>query len=166
MLYPTHIVGGLIAGILLTQSYGSIEESLPVLLTTAIASLLPDLDSPQSRIGSRMPFFSWLINSVFGHRGFLHSLLGCAMWIVLIFFGLKIMGLVVYQGAILNAFFIGYIVHLSMDMLTPNGLPLLWPWKARMRLPIARTGGPLEKCVILPILSGYLLFQLINYSIL
>ena len=160
MLYLTHVVGGLSVGMLLTQYYVRPEERVAALLIIGVASLLPDLDSQQSFVGSRMPFFSWLMSSVFGHRGFIHSLLGCAMWLVVIFLVLKMVGLDVYQGIVLSAFAIGYITHLIMDILTLSGIPLLWPWKAKIRIPIARTGGLLEKLVILPALSIFLFFQI------
>jgi inner membrane protein len=44
---------------------------------------------------------------------------------------------------------LGYLSHILADMLTPAGVPLLWPCRWRFRLPILapRKGNQLERLV-------------------
>lgn len=161
MLYPTHVAGGMAAGLLIMHGNAGVTETLIVTLTTGTAALLPDLDSPRSYIGSRVPLISIATRITFGHRGSLHSLLAAAVWIMLLTAGLKALGLS-YNGIILNSFLVGYLSHLFLDMLTPKGIPLLWPLKIKISLPLVQTGGIAEKLILFPALFGCLLFQLIN----
>ena len=145
MLYPTHAAGGMAAGLMMTNGNFGVTETLIITLTAGIAGLLPDLDSPGSYVGSWVPAF--------------HSLVAGAVGIVLATTGFKVLGLS-HNGILLNAFLAGYFSHLFLDALTPEGVPLLWPLKVKIGLPLVKTGGMIEKLVVFPALFGWVLLQL------
>jgi inner membrane protein len=124
----------------------------PVALGLAvIGSLAPDIDHPKSTLGQLVKPLSVPIAFVFGHRGVTHSTLAviaCA-WVLYEHAG--------YSRLILP-FLIGYISHLGGDLLTPAGLPLLWPLKRRrtFSLPIMKSGGFSEQCVVV-LLAGWMI---------
>ena len=48
---------------------------------------------------------------------------------------------------------LGCLVHLVGDCITTEGCPLLWPWSARISVPvIPRTGGRVERRLVTPLL--------------
>lgn len=120
------------------------------------AALLPDADHPRSWAGRRLPGVSWAAGAVFGHRGALHSLAGAAAvsWVVV--WAAKLLGLAISWKFV----FLGYIVHLLLDMLTPAGVAWLWPLPQRISLPLATTGGGLERIVITPALFLFVVWNL------
>lgn len=95
----------------------------PALATAAIASTAPDLDR-------MLPGM---------HRQFTHSLLSI---IAIYLFGNQ------YFPGLIIPFLIGYGGHLILDMLTPSGVPLLWPIGKRFRLPVTSTGSFVDKIII------------------
>lgn len=150
MLARTHFLGGIAAGVL---------TGTPVnVIISGVSSLLPDIDHANSWIGRRTPVVSWGIQALFGHRGIMHSLLGALLvgWLVPVlvgYFGFSISWKVVLAG---------YLSHLVLDTLTPSGVPWLWPLSWKIAVPLVRTGGGLEKVVVMPalfLLTGYLAWR-------
>ncbi|CUX97277.1 metal-dependent hydrolase [Candidatus Hoaglandella endobia] len=96
-----------------------------------LTCLLPDLDHPKSLLGQRLFWLSVPIAYIFGHRGFTHSFMAIIAGIL--FFTLclpqEFIPLDVYYAMI-----IGYSSHIMADILTPAGVPLLWPYRCRFRL--------------------------------
>ncbi|KQN61846.1 metal-dependent hydrolase [Erwinia sp. E602] len=124
---------------------------IPAALLTC---LLPDIDHPKSLLGQRLAWLSKPIARAFGHRGFTHSLLAVAGGVMLLQTPLPAGWLIpadAFQGLVL-----GYLSHIVADMLTPAGVPLLWPCRWRFRLPILRSqkGNQLERVLCLA-LVGY-----------
>ncbi|AGJ61241.1 Inner membrane protein ydjM [Candidatus Moranella endobia PCVAL] len=97
-----------------------------------ITCLLPDIDHPKSLLGQRLAWLSTPIARLCGHRGFTHSLLASIASIIL--FTLPPQRFIPIDA--LHAMIIGYLSHILADMLTPTGVPLLWPCHWRFRLPI------------------------------
>jgi inner membrane protein len=117
-----------------------------------LTCLLPDIDHPRSFLGQRLKWLSLPIARVFGHRGFTHSLLAIAAGILLFTFKFAsdmLIPLDAFHGMI-----IGYLSHIVADMLTPAGVPLLWPCRWRFRIPIiaSQKGNQLERIVGVAIL--------------
>ncbi|CAM8357672.1 Metal-dependent hydrolase [Klebsiella quasipneumoniae subsp. quasipneumoniae] len=83
----------------------------------------------------------------FGHRGFTHSLL--AVFGALTLFYLKVPDSWIVPADALQGLVLGYLSHILADMLTPAGVPLLWPCRWRFRLPILapRKGNQLERAL-------------------
>lgn len=120
-----------------------------------VAALLPDIDSPHSKLGRTVRPLSDVLNFALGHRGFLHSLLGAV--VVLAAAALTALfwlpsGAV--WGLLVPAAALGYLSHLFLDALTPGGVPLLWPRGGSASLPLLKTGGLFERVVFLPALAA------------
>jgi inner membrane protein len=141
LLYRTHIVGGFIAGYLLTGNlaFGAVA---------AVAALLPDIDSPQSFLGRKVVPVSYVANKAFGHRQAVHSLIAA---IVFSAAGLLLQRWAHWPPWFAVAVLAGYVSHLALDTLNPQGIAWLWPWKFRFRVPLVQTGSALERWVVLPV---------------
>jgi inner membrane protein len=109
------------------------DASLWHIVPMALASaLLPDLDHPRSParaataldLGAALPAVrpSRLHpQPAGGGDGGLGAGPGGSPWLL--------------SGAVKDALIVGYLSHLLGDWLTPMGIPLLWPWRRRFRLP-------------------------------
>lgn len=139
MLWRTHVSSGLFAGYLVS----GLDPAL--LAASGIASLLPDMDHPNSYVGNKVPLVPTLTRMALGHRGALHSLLA-AIALGMVFIGVwgKEFGMAVAAG---------YLAHLLGDVFTKSGVPLLWPLPLMVKVPLVRTGGLLERLVVFPVLT-------------
>ena len=81
-----------------------------------------------------MPWVSWPLASLVGHRGVTHSLIAVA----------ACGGLAVTIGAAVLPLVIGYLSHLLADGLTNSGVPLMYPRKDRFSLRLFDTGSASE----------------------
>ncbi|WP_373975037.1 metal-dependent hydrolase [Chitinibacter sp. SCUT-21] len=141
MMARTHIA---FASLLMVACSVGILQRMPQLHEVAIAGaagLLPDLDHPKSTFGRIVPYISLPLAAIFGHRGFTHSLLMVvAMVYVLLTYhenhNWPVLPLVV-----------GYLSHIIGDMLTPSGVPLLWPVKQKFSLNLFKADGPMERTI-------------------
>lgn len=122
-----------------------------------LTCLLPDIDHPKSVLGQRLNWLSHPIARTFGHRGFTHSLLAIAVSLWLCQLNVPADG--VLPADVLQGMALGYLSHIVADMLTPAGVPLLWPCRWRFRLPLlnSQKGNQLERALCLA-LVGYALW--------
>lgn len=131
-----------------------------------MAALLPDLDNPGSKLGRAVPVIPRLVEIIAGRRGALHSLLGAGMVCLLAAFVLRFWyAHTLVYGYLVPLIAAGYLSHLIADSLTPSGVPWLWPWKTRFRLPLVQTGGLLERLALMPallILCGWLTWPVVS----
>ncbi|CAA2930555.1 metal-dependent hydrolase [Arsenophonus endosymbiont of Bemisia tabaci] len=100
-----------------------------------LTCLLPDIDHPKSFFCQRLNWLSIPIAKVFGHRVITHSFLaivGCS-----IFFSSDLLSRIIIRIPVdfVHAMVVGYISHVVADMLTPAGIPLLWPYRRRFCMP-------------------------------
>ncbi|SHH47586.1 metal-dependent hydrolase [Ferrimonas marina] len=150
MNYKSHIYGGvavwLHAGAALSIGVNDMLVTAPVAI---VGALTPDLDHPKSRIGSLVPFLSRPISALIGHRGFSHSGL-CVLAMALAFSHLVLMDYPDWT-LFVQAWLIGYLSHMLCDAFTARGVPLLWPNRARWRVPLIwiRTGREPEMWYVL-----------------
>jgi inner membrane protein len=141
MMASTHVTFGVTCWAAFERIHGvSILSAPETYLVASIASLLPDIDHPKSWFGSKVPFLSYPISAVFGHRGITHSFI---MVLSLIF----LMWLYGTSFWLITPMVIGYLSHLGGDMITNSGVPLFWPKKDKVSMPIFNTGGFLELIV-------------------
>ncbi len=137
MLARTHLVFGATC----FASFAALLHTTihPVSLAIATgAALLPDLDHPQSLLGRRLWFISKPLSKLVGHRGVTHSLIAVmiSMW-ALFNAGANTM--------LVGPLVIGYLSHILGDLLTKSGVPLFWPWKQKITVPLLwRTGSGAE----------------------
>ncbi|RUQ75676.1 metal-dependent hydrolase [Azospirillum doebereinerae] len=151
MMASSHIIVGTATWTWLSARFGLPALDPLALGMAVLGSLAPDIDHPKSALGSRLKPISVPISIVFGHRGITHSLLavGACAWVLL-------------ESGVYTRFtapfLVGYIMHLAGDLLSPAGLPLLYPLKRRrtFALPIIKTGGFSEQLVVV-LLCGWLI---------
>lgn len=95
----------------------------------AVASLLPDIDLPPSRMGRLFWFISVPLERRFGHRTLTHSAVGllavaalaAPLWLLNPLYFWAVVG--------------GYWSHLWLDMLNIRGIDLFWPSPLRVVTP-------------------------------
>lgn len=136
MMAFSHVALGVISASAAQVAVTDAGLSPLALVAAGAGSLAPDIDSPHSWLGRRLPFISWPLAGLIGHRGLTHSLL----MVVAI-----AAALVIYAPPLwAQAFLVGYLVHIGADMLTNSGVPLMWPSERRYRVLGIQTGGLLE----------------------
>jgi inner membrane protein len=145
-LWIHHAVYLLFATVLfLTLSWLLQRSADPVLLIPLfIGALLPDLDSQASVLGRLLPFVSRRVEKQFGHMEEWHTLAANAM-VALISTPLILLIDVEAWYLIL----LGFLSHLLLDLLTPQGIMLLWPIRHRrykvLDGPVEHPGCPFER---------------------
>lgn len=145
----THIVGGIAASL----AFAQVSHYDPVILLGAgvVGALIPDICHGGSTIGRKLPIVSKVINTIFGHRSFTHSLLFLFLIGVLLITFMK-------NESVTAGILVGMVSHYILDMATKNGIKLLFPLKVTIRFPLTtRTGGSVEYVVFaaLSLLSVY-----------
>lgn len=123
-------------------------------LVAALASFLPDLDHATSTAGRYMP--KWFRRAVGGHRMGTHSLMAVAgaWWLT---------GYLLENPIIANAVAVGWMSHIVLDMLTIQGVGLLYPVsRCMLRVGWMTTGSRAEDWFVLGmkalgalVLAGY-----------
>jgi inner membrane protein len=157
MTGKTHIVGGIAASL----AYAQFTNHDPIIMLGAgvIGALLPDICHGGSKIGRKLPLLSKLINMLFGHRTFTHSLL----FLVII---ATLLNSFIPNEAVKAGFLAGMVSHYVLDMATKNGIKLLFPLSMTVRFPLTtRTGGAVENVVfsILALLSFYFGYEAFSF---
>ena len=135
-------------------------ERMLVLMVAILSSLLPDIDHPKSTFGSKLSFISYPITLLFGHRGITHSLLMVTLLWYWCVYNIPWDALGQRTSSLCGlAFLIGYISHLIGDILTPSGVPLLWPLRKRFSLNVLTNGFLTEVIVsiLLPVVAIFIL---------
>lgn len=135
---PNHLAGGTVfTGFFATILFGlNILSSPAMLITTLVASVLPDCDHTRSPIGKLLYPISKFLNRRFGHRTITHSLPALIVLTLLVSFIEK-----TYFGSyrVSVVFCLSYWSHLLFDMCTLQGVPLLYPF---MKNPFVLIGNP------------------------
>ncbi len=150
----THIVGGITASL----AFAQISNGNPLVLVGAgvIGALLPDICHRGSKIGRKFPIVSKIVNSLFGHRSFTHSLL------FLFLVGMLLHTLIPYESISLGIL-LGMASHIFLDMGTKKGVKLFFPVSISVRLPLTtKTGSKAEKVVfmLLTMLSVFFSYEI------
>ena len=152
MMYYTHLAFGLLMA-LLTIDFLSIQNKLLFVLITILFSIFPDIDDTKSKIGKKNKLISRIINFIFGHRGFFHSI-----YIPLILF--FVFSYVNKEIAV--AVLVGYFSHLFADGLTKKGIKPLCPIINKKINGFIKTNSILEKIFFLIIVFS-ILYLLLTY---
>lgn len=140
-----------------------------------IGGLTPDIDQATADLWNRLPagsIIGRMITPILGsHRMISHSFLGIGIAGFLSRWGLNALGgiLLVDMNIVWVGFMVGFISHIIIDLLTKEGVPLLFPLPLKFGFPPFRflrlkTGGMMEKSIIFPslmLLNGYLIYM--NY---
>lgn len=157
MTGKTHILGGIAASL----AYAQMTNHDPIIMVSAgiVGALLPDICHGGSKIGRKLPILSKLVNMLFGHRTFTHSLLFLVMfaWLLNSF---------IPNDAVKAGFLAGMVSHYVLDMATKNGIKLFFPLSMTVRLPLTtKTGSKVESLVfsILALMSFYFGYQAFSF---
>lgn len=155
MLGNTHIVGGITASLAFAQISG--ESPLVLVGAGVVGALLPDICHSGSKIGRTFPISSKIVNRLFGHRSFTHSLL-------FLFCVAMLLDAFVPYKLVTIGLLLGMASHLVLDMGTKRGIKLFFPMKIAVRFPLTiKTGGKIEKVIFagLCMLSLYFSYEII-----
>ena len=168
MMLRSHLSFGLLAYMILFVNavtlpfLGTLNQ--PGLLATVfylVGLITPDIDSPNSFISRKVRAAHTVTNIFSKHRGFVHSIFTGALLTLGIGF---LLSLKEYDLAIAGWFFIGYLIHLLTDAMTPHGVKLFAPLSPyTLRGPI-RTGSTHEKVISLLVYSAALLIIAKNFT--
>lgn len=125
---PNHIAGGIVfTGIYLSMWNINIFSQPLYLGATAFFALLPDIDHTKSLIGKPFWPIARYLDRKFGHRTITHSLL--CYFILYLTIGM-LCQIWAFEKVVLPKIFLwAYGSHLLLDMVTIQGVPLLYPFK-------------------------------------
>lgn len=162
---PTHMMGGVVFA-LTAGTIAGVDRNLPSLTlfgvftaASAIGGLLPDIDKKNTAISHKAKLVSFVVRLFTTHRGFTHSLLALVLLGGILYTPVMAAGIdwvtYGYYGILL-----GYLSHLVLDMLNPEGIPLLFPVKFKVRIAGIKTGGIMEHVfrALLVVVTAILLF--------
>lgn len=133
MMLRTHVAFGILIG-LLSLKYLNVPNPYIFLAIVCLASVIPDVDSSQSKIGRKVKTLSWLIEKTIGHRNMFHSIFPLIIIAVTFFYFLD-------WNVAGTALLIGYGSHLFIDMFTYMGIALFHPLHSRRITGFVKTGG-------------------------
>ncbi len=151
MLWRTHLFAGATAGLLLTVSNPDPKAVAVSAGIAGVSALLPDIDSPESKLGRLIPILPTVLTVTVGHRGVLHSLVGALGMSLAASLLIKIW----YASAFLEIFTLvltGYITHLLLDSMTNSGCPWVYPIKTHIGIPLLSTGSFVERLIVSPVM--------------
>ena len=145
----THIAGGIALGYLAFNNIEVLNVNLSddkiLLLVTAgltLGALIPDIDHKNSTISNKVKPIGNIISKIFKHRGFTHSILGSIIIIILFGWLFSLTGInKVFNIILIKSIYIGIISHILLDMLTPSGVSLLYPYNKRYSIASFTMGG-------------------------
>src|SRR5689334_18500919 len=138
----THVAIGFLTGSVVSAAFHVplYLETGAVLTVACVGSLLPDVDTPASKMSRSLKWMGRPFR-LFAHRGLTHSLFA-------VFVLALIMVFLQVQTVHAVAFLLGYLSHLSADSVTKSGIRLWWPSQKRFRLVPKKltitTGGILD----------------------
>ena|SRR3989344_1904925 len=142
MMFKTHLLFSLLIALLIFN-YFDLNPYVFVLILV-LAGSLPDIDHAKSFIGRRLFIFSWLVNLFFGHRRLIHSIM---------FASILSLTIKLSFGSYWVPFYIGYLSHLFLDILTKQGLYIFYPSSFRLG-GFIKTNGLIEKLFLMVLIVG------------
>ena len=137
MTAPNHIAGGFaITGVIAALLNVNILENKILIAVVILGSLLPDIDHTRSIIGKVFYPLAKFLQRHYGHRTITHSLIAL---ITTTLTTNLIQQNYCPEIPITLVFGVAYASHLVLDMVTLQGVPLLYPFK---RNPFVVPGNP------------------------
>jgi membrane-bound metal-dependent hydrolase YbcI (DUF457 family) len=149
MLLRTHLA---IAFLIYLIILNHIQNKIIFLIFLLFAAFFVDIDAKKSKLGD-----NWFLRPLqwfMSHRGFFHSILALSIFSAIIYSFNKSAGL---------GFFTGYLLHLILDALTPNGIKFFWPFiHFKIRF-LIKSGSIIEEIlfVLILLLDIYLCIRVI-----
>jgi len=121
-MFKTHLLFSLFLALLIFN-YFNLNPYLFVIILV-FSAILPDIDHGKSWIGRKLKLFSFIINLIFKHRRFIHSI---------IFASIAALIIRIFLGLYWIPFYIGYLSHLVLDAFTKQGVYLFYPSNFRIK---------------------------------
>ena len=172
ILYKTHIAGGLALGYILFNKVPmlnvDITESKTLIIITSglvLGSLFPDIDHKNSYLSRKVKPISFITSKLFKHREFTHSIVGTISFSYLLHIILNKMNReIIYSSMFRNAFTIGFISHIILDMMTISGVVLFYPiYKKRIGIGMYNHKGVKIEVKEIFIMTIFIVITLISY---
>lgn len=172
MLYKTHIAGGLALGYILFSKVPmlnvDITESKTLIIITSglvLGSLFPDIDHRNSYLSRKIKPISSITSKIFKHREFTHSIVGTLLFYYLLS---SILGKTnieaMYSTMFIEAFIIGVISHIVLDMLTVSGVVLFYPmYKKRIGIQMFSNNKSKMESKEMMVMVSFIIIALITY---
>lgn len=119
----------------------TVPVALTVLFGSVLGSITPDIDQPTSDFWDRVPLGGFLgrltSRCLGGHRNLSHSLLGIALFYLLLRWLCSLVPDTwgIDTQLVLQSGIIGFVVHLLADAVTVRGIPVFWPLGRDMGFP-------------------------------
>lgn len=151
MMHYTHLAFAFLIG-LVSVPFVATGNIYVFFLFVLLGGLLPDIDHPESTIGKKFGFVSRAMQTIFGHRGAIHSL-----WGMLVLCGLFWYFINKTYGVALA---IGFFSHLLADGMTKQGINFLHPLSKLHLSGFVKTGSFVEK-IIFGVLILLILIQVL-----
>jgi inner membrane protein len=143
----THLAFGFFSGLVL-MNYISVGDKSLFFIFLLVGALLPDIDTPNSKISRKIPVIPRILSLFAKHRGIFHSIFLALGFAAVIWIFKPVYGI---------ALFTGYFSHLLIDGFTKRGVNLLHPVsQLRIAGPI-ETGKIWELVLFIVIISGIVL---------
>ncbi|MFD2639949.1 metal-dependent hydrolase [Piscibacillus salipiscarius] len=143
MEVKTHIITSVTIAASIS-TYIAIPFSAGYVFGTILGSVLPDLDKKDSFIGRRSLGVSYIIQMLFGHRGFTHSVF---CWILVTILCLY------HPSHFTYGLSVGYAGHILGDFFSNRGVPIFYPVIKKPFTPSSlltyKTGGLSEKLILM-----------------
>lgn len=144
MEWTTHALSGLAGGYFVTNDWRGA-------VVGAVASMIPDLDEPKSKVGRPLFFISLPLNQLVGHRTLTHSLLFVFLMTAFIF---------PFSPLVAGATMAGLTAHIIGDMLTGR-VQLFFPFqKTFVGIKVSRFGYTLIDFMTRVFLSIIVIFAI------
>lgn len=164
MIGLSHLTIGIAAGMAIASNQNAdIAHTALFIALSGIGALVPDIDTPNSKISRKLSYLRLLYAVPFfwnRHRGLSHSLLILAP--LCLAAGLS-------HNIYLAVFTFGYASHIVADMMTRQGAPLFYPssdnWHVLPYPLRLSTGGIIEKLILLCVIFFILLMLLKSLGI-
>lgn len=177
MLGNTHKIGGICFGTMCVVSMYGLDNlsnnkiaACTILGASLVGSLLPDIDSGTSTISHKLPITSFIVRLFTKHRHLMHTFIPYVVLSILfaipIFFlsivlhSLSICGYSLFGFYILGliGLFVGILSHFLLDMITIEGVAILYPI-VKSKISIAKLKGEKHGWIV----SGILILVTILY---
>lgn len=167
MNYKTHVMGGVLLGLLPVLSTSNIlniemnKDAATFLIymgSIVVGSMLPDIDHSGSYIGRRLKPLAKLINTTLGHRGATHSPFLILLFSCILHLLNKLIWVNLPLHIIIVGLFIGMMSHVFLDLLTKEGVPFLYPFSKKKFSLIGITTGGFIESTIFALLVGVSLY--------
>ena len=142
-MFKTHAAFGFFLCLLFLKYFPQRYPFLFLILVTFF-SALPDIDTPKSKIGRKLPFISIPLSFFVKHRGITHSIFPIiGLYILFDYFNL---------GYLALAIALGYFTHLIGDGVSKEGVNFLYPLTTLHLRGFFKVGGKTESIILIALI--------------